>query len=129
MSSTSRKNVAYKASGRKRIAQIQHDISTANSDGSGGRVPNWQTVSGLGNVPMEFLTWSPYQQFIAQQQYPGVTSRATMRYRKSTPVNATMRVEQGTHIYKIRAVLNYDENDEVIQLYLEEQQAVGSNRV
>lgn len=108
--------------------QFQQDVSTANSDGSGGRVPNWQTVSGLGNVPMEFLTWSPNQQFIAQQQFPGVTSRVTMRYRKSTPVNASYRVVSGTHTYKVRAVLNYDELDEVIQLYLEELQAVGSTR-
>lgn len=122
----SRKNVAYDASGRKRIVQFQHDIGTQNPDGS--RAPNWQTVSGLGNVPMSFLSWTPYQQFIAQQQYPGVNSRATMRYRKSAPVDQTMRVVSAGHIYKIRGVMNYDENDQVIQLYLEELKATGSVR-
>jgi hypothetical protein len=51
-----------------------------------------------------------------------------MRYRKSAKVDATMRVVSGTHVYQIRGVMNYDELDEVVQLYLEELQAAGSTR-
>ena len=117
---------SYKASGRKRTVQIQED--TGVSDGQGGRVENWTTVEDLGNVPMEFQSMNAYMQFQAQQLYPGVNSRATMRYRKSAPVTPAMRVVSGTHIYAIRGVMNYDEADETIQLYLEELQAKGSTR-
>ena len=123
---SSRRNVSYKASGRKRIVQIQAD--TGASDGQGGRVENWTIVAGLGNVPMEFKTMNAYMQFQAQQLYPGVNSRATMRYRRSAPVTPAMRVVSGSHIYDIRGVMNYDEADETIQLYLEERQAKGSTR-
>jgi SPP1 family predicted phage head-tail adaptor len=124
----SRRNVAYVASGRKRSGAFQLNTSGRTPDGQGGHSKNWTTVTGLANVPLDFLTWSPYQMEVAQQSYPGVTSRATMRYRKSAPVTAAMRLVVGTHIYKVRASMNYDESDEIIQVYLEELQAVGSSR-
>ncbi len=124
-----RKRVSSSASGRKIICQIEKDQgATTSPDGQGGYTSNWQIVTGLANVPMTFRTWSPYQQFLAQQRYPGVNVRMFMRYRRSAKVDETMRAVYGNHIYLIRGAENYDQDNDTIILYCEELQATGSVR-
>lgn len=121
----SRKSVIAKASDLNRICHIQKPVDVA--DGQGGSTRTWADVPGLERVPVLFKTWSPSEEFRAQQLYPGVHLRCVMRYRKSVNITSAMRLVYGTKIYFIRGVANYDEGNQAIQLYLEETQSAGSN--
>ncbi len=124
---SSRKQVSATASGRKVYVKFQQitGVSTGPGFADGG---TWTDVSGLSNVPMTFRTWSPVERVMAQQLYPGVTSRAYMRWRRGVNVTTKMRVVYGNHIYRIQGVSNYDEANTDIILYLEEWQPTGTTR-
>lgn len=126
--SASQKTVNSSASGRKIWVAFQE--LTGVSNGQGGLVNggNWTDVVGLAHVPLAFNTWTPYQHFVAQQLYPGVNSRAVMRYRPSVNVTTAMRAVYGNHIYMVRGVSNFNEANADIVLFLEELQATGSKR-
>src|SRR5260221_12235 len=124
---SSRKQVSSTASGRKVYVHIQQLTGTSNGQGGFVNGGTWTDVAGLGNVPLKLLTWSPYEKFIAQQSYPGVDSRGSMRWRR-TNITAQMRVMFGNHTYWIRGISNYDEANKDIILYLEEYQATGTVR-
>ena len=125
---SSRKQVSSTASGRKVYAKFQ--LPTGTPDGQGGFTGGgtWVDVAGLTQVPVTFRTWSPYEKYIAQALYPGVDSRAYMRYRQGSNVSPVMRMVRGNHTYWVRGVSNYDENNQDIILYLEEWQATGTKR-
>ncbi len=125
---SSRKQVSSTASGRKVYAHIQQLTGTSNTQGGLVNGGTWTDVPGLSNVPITLRTWSPYEKFIAQQSYPGVSSRAYMRWRRSVNITAAMRVLYGNHAYWIRGVSNYDEANTDIILYLEEMQPTGTVR-
>jgi hypothetical protein len=125
---SSRKQVSATASGRKVYAHIQQLSGVSNGQGGFVNGGTWTDVPGLSNVPITFRTWSPYEKFMAQQLYPGVQSRAYMRWRRSVNITAAMRVLYGNHTYWIRGVSNYDEANTDIILYLEEYQATGTVR-
>lgn len=125
---SSRKTVVANANNLYRNAHIQQLTGTPNGQGGFVNGGTWTDVAGLSNVPVAFKTWSPYEKFIAQQLYPGVTTRAYMRFRKSVNITSQMRVVYGNHIYWIRGVMNYDEANAAILLYLEELQPTGTNR-
>jgi head-tail adaptor len=124
----SRKQVKADANNLYRNAHFQQLTGTPNGQGGFVGGGTWTDVAGLSNVPVAFKTWSPYEKFVAQQLYPGVTSRVYMRYRKSANITVTMRMVYGNHIYWIRGVSNYDEANAAILLYLEELQPTGTNR-
>ena len=84
-------------------------------------------MSALAHVPLIFRSWTPAEQFVAQQKYAGVTDRAMMRYRLSQPIVPNMRVCYGAKVYTIRGVENYDQSNSVVWLFLEELQSTGSN--
>lgn len=119
-----RKIPPIKASGRKTYMRIEEDIGTP--DTQGGHTPNWTTVPGLSNVPMEFMTLTALQQFHLNQLYSKATVKLKMRYRASTPVTTAMRAVDGSHIYMIRGAENLDQSNDTIVLYCEELQARGS---
>jgi hypothetical protein len=125
---SSRKQVSSTASGRKVYVKFQQ--LTGVSDGQGGfqNGGTWSDVTGLTQVPITFRTWSPWERFMAQQEYPGVNSRAYMRWRRGINVKVNMRVMYGSHVYWIRSVSNYDEANTDIILYLEEVQPTGTIR-
>lgn len=123
-----RKQVSATASGRKVYAKFQQLTGTPNGQGGFVNGGTWVDVAGLTNVPVTFRTWSPYERFMAQQLYPGVTSRVYMRYRKGINLNVTMRMVYGNHTYWIRGISNYDEANADILIYLEEMQPTGTNR-
>ncbi len=127
-STSQQKVVKSSASGRKIFVHIQQ--LTGVSNGQGGLVNGgtWADVPGLSNVQLTFSTWTPYQKFVGQQIYPGVTSRGVMKYRRSVNITNAMRVIYGDHIYMIRGVSNFNEANTDIVLFLEELQATGSNR-
>ena len=123
---SSRKQVSSTASGRKVYAKFQK--LTGTPDGQGGFVGGgtWVDVPGLTIVPVTLRTWSPYEKFMAQQLYPGVQSRAYMRWRRGVNILVQWRMMYGNHTYWIRGVSNYDEANTDIILYLEEWQATGT---
>jgi Phage head-tail joining protein len=124
----SRKLVTSHASGRKAIVHIQQLTGATTGQGftEGG---NWTDVPGLSNVPVTFKTWSPYEKVAAQQDFPGVGSRAYMRWRKGVNIRAdVMRMIYGNHIYRITEASNYDEANTDIILYLQEWQPTGTVR-
>lgn len=125
---SSRRAVIANPNNLYRTCHIQQETGT--SDGQGGFTGGgtWTDVAGLSHVPIAFKTWSPYEKFLAQQLYPGVTSRAAIRYRKSVNITPQMQVVYGNHRYFIRGVMNYDEANQAILLYLEESPAIGTNR-
>ena len=125
---SSRKQVSSTASGRKVYAKFQTLTGTPNGQGGFVGGGSWVDVPGLTEVPVTLRTWSPYEKFLAQALYPGVSSRAYMRWRRDTNVSVTMRMVYGNHIYWIRGVSNYDEANTDIILYLEEWQATGTVR-
>lgn len=125
---SSRKTVVANANNLYRNAHIQQLSGTPNGQGGFVNGGSWTDVPGLSNVPVAFKTWSPYEKFIAQQLYPGVTSRAYMRFRKSVNITPQMRLVYGNHVYLIRGVMNYDEANAAILLYLEESPAIGTVR-
>ncbi len=125
---SSRKQVSSTASGRKVIMKFQQLTGTPNGQGGFVNGGTWNDVAGLTNVPITIRTWSPYEKFLAQQLYPGVTSRAYMRWRRGVNVLVSMRAMYGTHVYWIRGVSNYDEANTDIILYLEEWQPTGTIR-
>ncbi len=125
---SSRKQVSSTASGRKVIMKFQQLTGTPNGQGGFVGGGNWVDVAGLTNVPITIRTWSPYEKFMAQQLYPGVTSRAYMRWRRGANVLVSMRAMYGSHVYWIRGVSNYDEANTDIILYLEEWQPTGTIR-
>lgn len=125
---SSRKAVIANPNVLYRNCHIQQLTGTSNGQGGFTGGGTWTDVSGLSMVPIAFKTWSPYEKFLAQQLYPGVTSRAAIRYRKSVAITPQMRVVYGNHIYLIRGVANYDEANAAILLYLEESPAIGTNR-
>ncbi len=100
---------------------------TGTPNGQGGLVNGgtWTDVPGLSHVAVTYRTWSMYEQFIAQQSYPGVNARAYIKYRQSTNINSTMKLVYGSKTYWIRGVDNYDQGNESLLLYLEELQATG----
>ena len=125
---SSRKQVSATASGRKVYVKFQSLTGTPNGQGGFTGGGTWVDVAGLTEVPITIRTWSPYEKFMAQQLYPGVTSRAYMRWRRGVNVLVNMRVMYGTHVYWIRGVSNYDEANTDIILYLEEWQPTGTIR-
>ncbi len=125
---SSRKQVSSTASGRKVIVKFQSLTGTPNGQGGFVGGGTWNDVAGLTNVPVTLRTWSPYEKFLAQALYPGVQSRAYMRWRRGTNVSVTMRMMYGNHTYWIRGVSNYDEANTDIILYLEEWQPTGTIR-
>ena len=122
-----RKIVSSQASGRKVYVHIQQltGVSSGQGFADGG---SWTDVLGLGNVPMTFKTWSPFQRVMAQELYSAVSTHAYMRWRKGINIRANMRVMYGSHIYRIADVGNYDEANTDIILWLEEWQATGTVR-
>src|SRR6266702_7272426 len=126
-SPSSRKLVQSHASGRHVIAHFQQLTCVSSGPGfaDGG---TWTDVPGLSNVPVTFRTWSLYQRVMAQQLYPGVSSRAFMRWRRGVNIRSNMRMVYGNHIYRIAGVSNYDEANTDIILYLEEWQPTGTTR-
>lgn len=127
--SGSRLVVSATTSQLRRIVQFYELTGTPN--GMGGLVNGgtWTVVAGLGNVPAVLKTFTPWQLFVAQQRFPGVTTRMYVRYRKSVPITAAMRVQFGNHIYEIvGGPMNYDEMNTDIVIWLKELQATGSVR-
>lgn len=112
------------ASGRKVYMRIEADTGTPDSQG--GHTPNWTTVPGLSNVPVEFTTLSGYQLFRIQQLYPKARMTLKMRYRGSVAVKSGMRAVYGSHIYDIQGAENHGQENNTIILYCEELQAKGS---
>ena len=125
---SSRKQVSSTASGRKVIMKFQQLTGTPNGQGGFVNGGTWNDVPGLTNVPITIRTWTPYEKFLAQQLWPGVTSRAYMRWRRGVNVLVSMRAMYGSHVYWIRGVSNYDEANTDIILYLEEWQPTGTIR-
>src|SRR5258708_34666352 len=124
----SRKIVSSIASGRKAYVKFQQLTGSSTGPGfsDGG---TWTDVPGLSNVPVTFKTWSPYEKVMAQQDFPGVGSRAYMRWRKGVNIRSNvMRMVYGSHIYRIQEVSNYDEGNRDIILYLQEWQPTGTVR-
>src|SRR6266568_4178929 len=90
----SRKLVTSHASGRKAIVHIQQLTggSTAQGFTDAG---TWADVPGLSNVPVTFRTWSPYEKMQAAQDFPGVGSRAYMRWRRGVIIRSNGQVRTG----------------------------------
>ncbi len=124
---SSRKLVTSHASGRKAIVRIQQ-LAGGSTSGGFTDAGTWTDVPGLSNVPVTFRTWSPYEKMQAAQDFPGVGSRAYMRWRKGTNIRSNMRLVYGNHIYRITEASNYDEANTDIILYLEEWQPTGTTR-
>jgi SPP1 family predicted phage head-tail adaptor len=122
---SSRRQVKANASSLYRYGHVQHLTGTPN--GQGGLIGGgtWTDVPDLAHVAFAYRTWNLYEQFIAQQSYPGVNARIYIRYRKSVNINSTMRFAYGTKVYYIRGVDNYDQANDALLLYLEELQATG----
>ncbi len=127
-SASSRKQVSSTASGHKVYVKFQTLTGTPNGQGGFVNGGDWNNVTGLTEVPITFRTWTPYEKYIAQQLYPGVTSRCYMRWRRGANIMVTMRMVYGSHIYWIRGVSNYDEANTDIILYVEELQPTGTVR-
>ncbi len=126
-SQSSRKLVTSHASGRKVYAKFQQitGVTTGPGFADGG---GYTDVPGLGNVPVTLRTMKPYERFMAQQLYPGVSSLGFMRWRRSANVRSNMRMTFGNHAYRLLGVANYDEANTDIILYLEEWQPTGTVR-
>jgi Phage head-tail joining protein len=124
---SSRKLVSSHASGRKPIVHIQQ-LSGGNTSQGFTDAGAWADVPGLSTVPVTFRTWSPYEKLQAGQDFPGVGSRAYMRWRKGVNIRSNMRLVYGNHIYRITEASNYDEANTDIILYLEEWQPTGTVR-
>jgi len=124
---TNRKLVTSHASGRKAYVRIQQLTGVSSGPGftDGG---GYTDVPGLSHVPVTFRTWSPYEKIMAGQDFPGVGSRAYMRWRKSVNIRSNMMLVYGNHKYRIQEVSNYDEANTDIILYLEEWQPTGTVR-
>src|SRR5258708_3312975 len=115
------------ASTLNRLVQIQQK-SGGTDDGAGGKMNIvWQTLPGCGLVPARIQAMNGYEQFTAQQLYPGVNTRIALRWRRSQNIDASMRVVFGTRIFNIRSIRNIDESDSDLELRCEELQAKGSN--
>ena len=124
----SRRIVTSQASGRKAIVKFQQLTGVTSGSGftDGGTLTD---VPGLTNVPGVFKTWNPYEKVMAQQLYPGVSSRFYMRWRRGVNIRSSvMFVVYGNHHYRIKGVSNYDEANTDIILYLEEWQPTGTVR-
>jgi len=123
----SRRIVTSQASGQKRIVRFQQLTGVTSGSGftDGG---SYTDVPGLTNVPVTFKTWTTYEKVMAQQLYPGVSSRAYMRWRRGVNIRENMHMVYGNHTYRIKGVSNYDEANTDIILYLEEWQPSGTVR-
>ena len=121
-----RKPLVATASDLNRIIRIEQ--FSGSSDGMGGLSnPTWTTVPGCAHVPAAIKPLSGYEQFTAQQLYPGVNYRIFIRYRRTQNINASMRVVYGSRIFQIRGALTIDEANMTVELKCEELQAAGSN--
>src|SRR5260221_12444607 len=98
-SASSRKQVSSTASGRKVYVKFQTLTGTPNGQGGFVNGGNWNDIAGLTEVPITFRTWSPYEKYIAQQLYPGVTSRGYIRLRRGGKILWTMRMGYGSQVY------------------------------
>ena len=125
---SSRKTVAANANNLYRTGKIQQITGQSNGQGGLQNGGSWTDVPGLSNVPFNIKTWTPYQIFLAQQQYPGVNVRLAIRYRRSVNITTAMSLLYGNHRYLFRGLDNYDQANTAIYIYAEEQLATGSNR-
>src|SRR5260221_1084340 len=101
-SASSRKQVSSTASGRKVYVKFQNLTGTPNGQGGFVNGGNWNDIAGVTQVPITFRTWSPYEKYIAQQLYPGVTSRWYMRLRRGANIIVTIRMGYAPPVYWIR---------------------------
>jgi len=121
-----RKPLVATASDLNRIVRIEQ--RSGSSDGMGGLSnPTWTTVPGCAHIPAAIKPLSGYEQFTAQQLYPGVNYRIFIRYRRTQNINASMRVVYGNRIFEIRSVLSVSEANTTLELKCEELQAIGGN--
>lgn len=101
------------------------------SDAQGGRtVATWTTVPGCASVPAGIQD-VPFprkgdEDFQMLQVFASSWVIITIRFRPSTNINDTMRVQYGTKTYEVKGVKVPDESRQLIQLLCVELQATGS---
>lgn len=92
---------------------LQQEVQTA--DGAGGYIRTWQTLADLW---AEFQAVTGKEILIAGKLQSEVSHKITIRYR--TGVTAGMRLVYDSRIFDIKAVVNKQENDEVLELWVSE---------
>lgn len=97
---------------RKRVT-IQ--TLTQVSDGGGGFTEDWTDTATVW-ARVEPLDGT--ERFEAQQVSSALSHRVTIRHRAVTP---QQRLKYGTRIFRINAVLNPEERDEMLHLLCEEE--------
>lgn len=112
---------------RKRIVILQ-PVDTPNTNGGAART--WVTVSGCSSVPAK-ITYPPPakkgdEMYTQQQLHSAVFTTVTIRYRPSTNIDASMRIQYGTRLFEIRTVLPIDEARQEVTLQVEELQGKGT---
>jgi SPP1 family predicted phage head-tail adaptor len=97
---------------RHRLA-LQQEIQIA--DGAGGYVRSWQNIADLW---AEINPISGRERLFAGQIQTEISHNVVIRYRAG--IVAGMRLLYDSRIFNIRAILNVNENDEIIKLLVDE---------
>jgi hypothetical protein len=114
----------------RRPGKIQLLARVENAEGGSDNTlanPTWTTVCS----PFVHVFTAPRGRgatrvFYVMQLYPEATHWAAMRYRASTPIDATMTLLVGTHRFQIVGAVDLDIEHIEILLALVEYQARGS---
>ena len=107
------RSVALRAATLRHRVVLQSAADTA--DGGGGGATVWSDTATLW-ASIEPLKGT--ERLTAQQLESRLTHRVRLRHRSD--VTTAMRVKFGTRIFNIRAVINPDERDRLLELLCEE---------
>ena len=99
--------------------KLKHRINiqreTKTSDGAGGASITWNTIA----QPWAYIKpRSGNERFQAMRLESDITHRIYMRYR--TDFNAADRIEYNGRIMQIRAIVNIEELNDWLELYVDE---------
>ncbi len=105
------------ASRLRRRVRIETPVEV--SDGMGGTVRNWQLLAEAWAEISPLRGREALAQFQLESQ---ISHRIVLRWRAN--LDASMRVVHGGRVFNIRAVLNVDEADRVLEVLADEGGAV-----
>ncbi len=101
----------------KRRVEIEMPVQVA--DGGGGLSVNWQNFATIWAEILPFSTTVRNSEKFTNGQLEDIGGfRITIRYLNG--ITPKMRVKYGTRLFNIRAVIDPDENKEILELLAEE---------
>lgn len=106
------------------VSKLRHRLTLQEEvrslDGAGGYSSSWQNIADLWAEITSISSKSIYgkEKLFAGKLQSEISHKVLIRYR--SPVSTDMRLVFAGRIFNIRAIMNIDEHNEILELLVEE---------